>query len=381
LRISCKMMLVAALSAVALVYSGCDHDRKPLQEDPLKAKAREKYLEARRLFLTCDPNNYEKALGLYEEAMAFREDYPEALAGWAETVSMWFGYQITEDLYQTAYMKAQRAIRLDPDLDMGYRAMADLWRHQKDPETGKLVTEEALDLIEKAIERNPLSAENLYVKASILMNNDPEHALEVFRRAKAVNPNLGKIYFNMAATYQQMGDSKIAAAFSSKEEQEREKLEKQAAQYYDKSIELLKTYNELVPRDAAGYCSRAIAHMRKGEPEAAKELFQTTVSRAKSGDPSQIKWTILSYVHLAQIAEGENDLENARDILEKGLRYAPQNMDLISGLTRLSELMGDQEAADRYRKRAKDILESLEARDEKLSGPGSGTGEGSTAAP
>ena len=134
----------------ALVGGACKQ-RPHSSSDPMIEKAQERYTEGRRLFLTCDPNNYQKAIQYYEDALVYRDDYPEAMAAWAEAVSMWYGYQIPEPLFQDAYMKAQRAIRLQPDLDMGYRAMADLFRHRRNPETGKYDFDYAMEVIERAL--------------------------------------------------------------------------------------------------------------------------------------------------------------------------------------------------------------------------------------
>ena len=110
---------------LCIAFPSCT-ERKGASADPLKEKAQDKYAEGRRLFLTCDPNRYSQAAQLYEDALLYWEDYPEALAAWAETMSSWYGFLIPEPLFQEAYMKAQRAIRLAPELDGGYRAMADL---------------------------------------------------------------------------------------------------------------------------------------------------------------------------------------------------------------------------------------------------------------
>src|SRR3972149_8591070 len=113
------VLLALALMLVCLAPASCDKDKKGA-EDPLKEKAREKYGEGRRLFLTCDPNKYDESQQLFEDALAYWDDYPEALAAWAEAMSMWYSFLMPEPLFEQAYMRAQRSVRLAAGVEMGY---------------------------------------------------------------------------------------------------------------------------------------------------------------------------------------------------------------------------------------------------------------------
>lgn len=84
--------------------------------DPIKKQAEEHYTNARRLFLTCDPDKYTDAIKEYQLALNLWDEYPEALAGVAEAISMWRGYSMTEQEFGEAYKYAQRALRLNPEL-------------------------------------------------------------------------------------------------------------------------------------------------------------------------------------------------------------------------------------------------------------------------
>jgi len=163
-----KRLLVFGL--MVILVSACKQGVETASH-PLQEQAKEHYFKARRLFLTCNPDNYIKAIEEYKLALDYWDEYPEALAGLAEAISMWRGYSISEEEFGKA------ALRLNPDLADGYRAMADLFRHRRD-------YERALRLIETAIALDPDNAENLYVKGSALLAINPQEAARVLIEAQ-----------------------------------------------------------------------------------------------------------------------------------------------------------------------------------------------------
>jgi tetratricopeptide (TPR) repeat protein len=354
--------MIVAVVALALVGGDCEQ-RSRVSTDPLKDKAREKYAEGRRLFLTCDPNNYEKAARLFEDALAYWEDYPEALAAWAEVISMWYAFNMPEELFQKGYMKAQRAVRLAPELDMGYRAMADLFRHHRDPDTNQVQTDYAMEVIDMALKINPASAENLYVKGSIQLAADPEAAVQILNQARMLNPDLGKVYFNLGAAHQMMA-KKLRAEAAENPDMASE-LQARMSSLYETAIEDLKTYQKLVPGDLAGYCSRGMIYLQEGKLELAEQMFQQTVSRNLKPDPSQEVWRKTAYGQLARIAENRNDLEGARLYLEGALAIAPRDIQTLEELVRITKLLKDKKAAEEYAKRLKESIESARSQEQK----------------
>ncbi len=366
-------MFCTLAAACVLCLAGDCSDKEPKEEvDPLVQQARLKYAEGRRLFLTCDPNNYEKALALFEDALAYQEEYPEAMAAWSETISMWYGFMLPEEIFQTAYMRSQRSIRLDPELDMGYRAMADLFRHRRDPETGELDNDYALEVIERAITINPNSAENLYVKGSIYLSRDPDKAAEVLEKAKRLNPNLGKVYFNLAAAHQTVADQRYTAA-AERGGDIPEDVVREVRDLYRTAVDYLDTYQKLVPGDLGGYASRGIILMRlssimpdgpeKNEMIAeAEKNFQQAVGRDQKPDPSQMKWVVFGYYYLAKIEMGiKNDPEAALDYVERGIEFAPRNIDLVGLGVEANRVLGDQEAVKKYQEKFREAMEKKSA--------------------
>ncbi len=289
--------IIIALCAGILLFSITCKKGVETASTPLQQQAKEHYLKARRLFLTCNPDNYPEAIKEYKLALSYWDEYPEALAGLAEAISMWRGYSLGEKDFGTAYRYAQRALRLNPNLADGYRAMADLFRHRRD-------YERALRLIETAIELDPDNAENLYVKGSALIAINPQEAARVLIQAQKLNPELPKIYFNLASAAHKMGE-------------------------YDRAIELLKKYQSMVPSDVATYCSMGMVYLSKKDKETdpkkkeqylnqAMELFKKTYALSDTKNkPWQISWVLLSLKTLAKIELDRKNYQIALDWLKK----------------------------------------------------------------
>lgn len=357
-RIILAVMLVALFSAAAL--SGCDR-KSADAADPLKKLARERYAEGRRLFLTCDPNNFPAAIKAFDDALASWEDYPEALAAWAETVSMWYGFRLNQDVFEQAYVRAQRAIRLAPESDMGYRAMADLFRHFRDPETGKAANEEAMKSIERALAIAPDSAENLYVKGSILLATNPPAAIKVLEEALRLNPELAKIYFNLASAYQLAGDMINFSEPNSDPAKQEERVAK-AKEYYAKAIKHLEIYQRLVPADLGGYTSLGIIYIHDQQFEKAEEVLKKAVGANVSPDPSQVELRALAYVYLAQIADQHHqDLNRSRDYLERAREANPFDSQIYKQLIRIAEIQKDPAGARKYEEMYQEMIEKAKA--------------------
>lgn len=352
-------------AVILLVFLGlgtlvsCDRKARRT-DDPLKEKAREKYAEGRRLFLTCDPNNFPQAIQLLDDALAYWTDYPEALATWSEAMSMWYGAMLPEEVFQSAYMRAQRAIRLAPELDMGYRAMADLFRHRRDPATGKFNAEYALTTIESALKINPTSAENLYVKGSILLLTDPEQALQVLNQARMANPDLGKIYFNLAAAHQMIVE-KIMLRYAKDVKKLMEQKDTITA-HYGEAEEMLRTYQRIVPGDLAGYCSLGVVYLHQEKIAEAEDQFQKTVSLNPHPDPAQFRWQYIAYMQLAQIAEHRHqDLGGAKSFLMSALRIMPKELETLRQLIRVCKAMKEPVCAAEYQKQFDAVVEEAKA--------------------
>jgi len=261
-----------AIVAVGML-GACSKSSEP-KLDPLQEKGQEHYLAGRRLFLTCNPHNYPLAAREFEQALALWDEYPEALAALAETYSMWRGFSLTDEDYKQGEKFAQRAIRLNPKLAAGYRAMADLLRHRRDYEG-------ALSQIDTAIQLDPRDAENYYVKGSILISTQLPEARDNLMQAMKLNPDLAKSYFNLGTVLQQLKD-------------------------YPRAEKTLLAYQKMVPEDVAGYTSLGMLYYEMGRLDEAKTQFEKVIT--KSGqDPQEQIWRYKAYLTLGEIAAQNKD--------------------------------------------------------------------------
>ncbi len=316
-RLCMTAIFVFAVSGLACC-KGSDDEPKL---DPLQEKAQEHYLKGRRLFLTCDPNNYPLAIEEFQQALAYWDEYPEALAAFAETYSMWRGFSLTEQQFGEAYRNAQRALRLNPELAAGYRAIADLYRH-------RLEIDRAQRQIETAIQLEPDNAENYYVLGSTLLSTDPEQALKALIKAASLNPDLPKTYYNLAAAYHLLNDLENAE-------------------------KAMLHYQKIVPNDPSGNTELGLIYRDMGRIEDAVKQFQQAVTQPYSARPWERQWLHRSYLQLAEIYfEHYKDYGKALDFLLKAEEVIPNNLEVAyyTGLT--YQRMGLKENAAQFFEKA-----------------------------
>jgi tetratricopeptide (TPR) repeat protein len=328
-----RKLLLVALAAL-LIMPACKKGVEGASE-PIKKQAEDHYSKARRLFLTCDPDKYPEAIKEYQLALNLWDEYPEALAGLAEGISMFRGFNISEKEIGEAYQYAQRALRLNPELVAGYRAMADLSRHRKD-------YERALRQIDMAVRIEPNNAENLYVKGSILLTINPKESYQVLVSAVKANPDLAKTYFNLASAAQKLGN-------------------------FDEAIADLTKYQELVPSDISALCSIGMIKLGKREKETdeakkqqlgneAVELFKMTVAKADPGKkPWQVPWVMLSYVTMGKMALEHKDNQTAIDNFKKAENVFAPDAELQYMMAMTYKSMGDKKSAKEHLLKAQDV--------------------------
>jgi Tfp pilus assembly protein PilF len=307
-----------------LSLPGCKDSGDGPRLDPLQEKAREHYLKGRRLFLTCDPNNYPLAIEEFQQALAYWEDYPEALAAFAETYSMYRGFNLTEQEFGDSYKSAQRALRLNPELASGYRAIADLFRH-------KAEHERALRQIETAIQLEPDNAENYYVKGSTLLSQDPRQAILVLNKAITLNPDLPKIYFNLSAGYHLLGE-------------------------FDNARDAMLRYQEMVPNDPSGNSEMGLIYLDMGKIEDAITEFQRAVAQPHATRPWEKQWLHRSYYQLGVIYfEHKKDINQALEYLLKAEEILPNNLETSYYTGLVYAKLGKNKTAAKYLHKALNI--------------------------
>ena len=333
--------------ALMFFLPGCKRGVESASE-PLKRQAEEHYIKARRLFLTCDPDKYADAVKEFQTALNYWDEYPEALAGLAETISMWRGYALTEEEFGQAYQLAQRSLRLKPELADGYRAMADLFRHRGE-------TDRALRMIENALKIAPDNAENLYVKGSALLDKDPKESARVLIQAQKLNPNLAKIYFNLASAAHKLNN-------------------------FDEALKNLQRYQEMVPSDVASYCSMGMIYLSKMQMENTAEAREQLESKAMENlkmtiaksdavqKPWQAQWVILSAKTLARIYMDKKNYPEALNYLKKSEEIFAEDAELHYLYGKVYKAMGDKAQAKAHLEQASKLAPDNEDIKKELKG-------------
>ncbi len=323
--------LAMVLFTLLILDSGCKRGVESAN-DPLKEQAEEHYLKARRLFLACDPDKYGDAIKEYQLALNLWDEYPEALAGLAEALSMFRGYSLTEEEFGQAYQLAQRSLRLNPQLAAGYRAMADLFRHRREDDR-------ALRQMESAIKYEPNNAENFYVKGSSLLSKDPKEAARVLIQAQKLNPDLAKIYFNLAGAAQKLGN-------------------------YDEALKNLEKYKQMVPNDIGAYCSMGMIYLNKQETEMdearrkdyenqAFELLKLTIAKSDVAKKFwQAPWVALAAKTLAKAYLEKQQYPEALTYLQKSEAVYPEDAELHYLFGLVYKKMGDKNKAREHLEKA-----------------------------
>lgn len=339
--------LMTIFLAGLLLTSACKKGVESASES-VKNQAEKHYSKARRLFLSCDPDQYPEAIKEYQLALNLWDEYPEALAGLAEAISMWRGFNLTEKEFGDAYQYAQRALRLNPELAAGYRAMADLTRHRRD-------NERALRQIEMALRIEPDNAEDLYVKGSALLDINPEEAYKVLLEARNQNPELAKVYFNLASACQKMGR-------------------------FDEAIGYLEKYQKMVPSDISAYCALGMNKLSKVSKDTPKEqqkaldseavaLFQTAIAKSSPQQKIwQIPWVLMAYKTMARMDFANGQYQDALAKLKKAEEVYQQDVELQYLLGAIYKKTGDRKSAKEHLLKAQELAPKNEDIKKELKG-------------
>lgn len=176
------------------------------------------YVQAREQYLLFTIEGYTRALPLFEKALEVDPSYALALAGSAETLSLW-GYQKEqngEDAlpdYRRALDLAKKAVSLAPSLADAHRALALVYRRldvagASIPASGPLGEEE----MRKALALNPLDAEALYMLWATEGKPLTGDGYARLRKALEINPHLSAAWVDLGLAFARQGNLEDAIA-------------------------------------------------------------------------------------------------------------------------------------------------------------------------
>jgi TolB-like protein/DNA-binding winged helix-turn-helix (wHTH) protein/Flp pilus assembly protein TadD len=214
-----------------------------LEAAPEHYAAYDLYLRGRYFWNQRNPEGFDKALALFQQAIEKDPKYAPAYAGLADTLSMMsnYGYAVPNEAMPRAKAAAVRAIELDPDLAAAHNALADIAEdYDYDWRTAEKEFQRAIELnpnyatahqwyadclslqgrfapalaeSEHARELDPLSP-IVAADHAVILNYAREYdrSIQAFQAVIAMDPNLARVHL-IVQTYVEAGRSAEALGY------------------------------------------------------------------------------------------------------------------------------------------------------------------------
>jgi tetratricopeptide (TPR) repeat protein len=233
------------------------------------------------------------------KAVAISDEFPLALSNLAEV------YLRLKDI-RKAKEYVEKALTLDPKLTSAHNIKGNILRQE-----GRL--KEAVIEYQKALERDP-NYEKAYYNLGVSVSDlgKWEEAREYFVKAIGLNPNFGEAYAGLGLCALQAGK-------------------------WDEAIENLWRARELGYRPPAISVNLSYAYIGKRDWEKAEEEAR----RAVAEQPS----LALAYNNLAVALAQQNEMEEARTVLEKSLEINSLDRDAVYNLATVELSLNNQDRA------------------------------------
>ena len=286
----------------------------------------------------------------YAAAVSFAERAAKAAPQNAE---LWFllGYcERLADRYPAAVDAYDRGLKLQPKSVRGMAGLAQTYARM-----GR--TSEAEELLNRVVEANPKDANSLQLAGELLLNTDPNRAIEPLQRADSIQPSAHTDLL-LAHAYQHLGQPEQASHYLERAKKraprDPEVLRAVAAQYrdqgqYDQAISAL----QAIPGKSIDVqADLAYTYQLAGRPQDAANLY---IRLAKSA-----KGNLGLNLSAAQALVTLGQTDGAAPFLEEARRIDPNNYRLhaISGAIAESENRFEEATAD-YNLALKNLPQSV----------------------
>lgn len=308
-------------SALQLMLT--DADRERLDAPPtLDTDAFSDYTQAQAFLDRSDvPGNVDRALGLFDAAVARDPGFALAHAGLGE--AYWAKYVATRDASWTerAREATLEALRLDPNRAAVRYSLAVIYN-------GTGHQEEAIDELRRAIQLQPNGDDAHRLLAEILQKRgETEEAFEEFQRAVDVRPNYWGNHRALGLAYYQEGR-------------------------FAEATESVRRMTELQPDLPQGFQILGVIYHSTGDLENARKNYE----RAIELGPSPASYSNLGTIHYRQgnYAEAARMYEQA---LELGPNSPTRHRNLGDARLKLGDTSGAREAYSRARELTEDMLQ------------------------
>lgn len=305
-------------------------------------RAYELYLKGRELYTRYTPNDNERAIELFGEALKEDPGFAHAFAGLGDALAQKaFKSDMPDQLLDSAIALSTEAIRLDRELSEGYKALGLAYHYRG-------WHDKALEEYRKAVERNPNN--DMAINNIGAIYQEQGNLVEAIRwgqRALSVNPQHTHAVLNLAKMYYTVGND-------------------------EQCMKLVRDGLEDHPDFMPFFEMLAAVFLRRGDYTAAKEYALRMIAES-SNDP-------MGYQLMGEISLMEDKLEDAgaffREVnyltekfdadypsehVDMGLAYVEiKTGNTALGRTRLAALLSKVTAkAEEFKKPAYDLMASM----------------------
>ncbi len=249
-------------------------------------------------------NDYNAAVSFAESAAKSAPQNPE----------MWFLLGYTSRLaehYQRSLDAYERGLKLRPNSSAGMAGMAQTYAKMgRDADAEKI--------LDKVIEANPRDANSLQLAGELLLSSDPNHSLELLKRAEALAPTAHTDLL-MAHAYDRLNQpqdsSRYLARARSRAPHDPEVLRAVADQYRDQGQfdQAISALQAIPSKNMDVLADLAYTYQLAGKPQEAADLYVRVAKNAK-GNLNLNLSAAQALVTLGQPENAEPFLEEARRI-------------------------------------------------------------------
>lgn len=262
-----------------------EHQRMGSLTTDVDIRAYDLYLLGRHHWHQRTEDSLNRALALFQQAVAIDESFALAYTGLADTYLLLDGYGnlSTEDALSRAELPVARALALDDQLAEAYASLGLLRLNQHDIVGAELALRKAIDL-------NPnYSMAHMWLGLALSWSQGPSAALAEYTRAMELDPLHPAIRQNMAKTLGATGR-------------------------FEQAVAQTRVIIDSDPKHDAAYFGLAELYARYGKLDQAVEI----ANRGVLENDGQLSYLalVLSLIKLDDLAQAESYLQRAEQQLE-----------------------------------------------------------------
>lgn len=244
----------------------------------------------------------DKALDKFNQSIGYDSTYPKPVN------NIGVVYYEAQD-YDTALEYFEKSLKIKPGYALAYfnigRVSYYMGNFQK-----------SLSALQQDLKLDPYDTDAYrFIAKNYLEQGKNQEAINALNKAITLTPDYPKLYFDLSDAYQKSGDVK----------KDREAYEKAMSFFLISGADYIYHYN------------RGVGYKRDGKIDQAAESFKKAIKL-------QPDYTD-SYIHLSRIYESQYGKAKSIELLQKGLKAAPESLSLYDELGHIYKDNGDSDNA------------------------------------